>query len=350
MTEATEIEEALSGLPAPNSSDEDVADAIVAKIEAAQDDSAVVEKQPSGTDEGHSEAEKEPAKPDLPPIEPPTSWNANAKKAFSEIPRHLQETIVEREKERESYFGRHTNEIAESRKVVEAERARITEERQKALQTFDTALHAVITSDPIIAEGRTIDWPRLAATDPGTYAAKKAIFDDRVSKVNQAIQQRQAFAQQTFEESNRQQQAFLAEQAKLIQDKVPEWRENPDKMHTETREIVTHARSRYGISEQELNAVGDHRAILILRDNARMARENADLQAELSKLKAGAAKTLKEIEPKKAPAPVPKVATARAANESARPLSERAKASMQQARRTGKIHDGVDAVIAALSR
>lgn len=351
MNETLDLDAIVSRLDEAQDPEAAAAAKLAEQIEGQQSNAAATETPPSGQPEGEGSGE---TAPQLPPIEPPVSWNQSAKEAFAQLPRHLQEVVAERERERESHFGRQSNELAETRRSVaaekqaaEAERARIAEDRQKALQNFDTVLSAVISSDPIIAEGKAINWPQIASTDPATYAAKKAIFDDRVQKLSQVIQQRDTFAQQALAEQQKQAGERVAKEFQLLMEKVPEWRDSPEKAAAARNELAAHARTKYGISEQELATVSDHRALLMLRDNALMSKRVQELEAELSKLKASKDATLKEIADKRASQPAPKVAAPKAASEAKGP-TERTKALLNHARKTGKDHDRVDAVIAAL--
>lgn len=336
----------------PASDDEEAKAAqIAAQIEGEQN-SDPAETQIIGKDEGHNdpaaEAAIKPAEPPQPIIEPPKSWDADARTAFAQLPPHLQQKVADRVREQDAEFRRQQNEAAEARKAAEVERTRIAEERQKALQQYDANLNAVIASDPIIAEGRQIDWARLATTDPEIYTAKKAIFDDRVQKLAAAIQQREQLAQQVATEQQKAHQERLAKEHQALLEKVHEWREDPEKARNAIRDVISHASKRYGISEQEFSNVSDHRAFLMVRDNMLMAKELEDAKAELAKLKTTKEATLKEIEAKKAAQPAPKVATPKAASEAKGP-SDRTKALLNQARKSGKDSERVDAVLAALS-
>jgi hypothetical protein len=64
------------------------------------------------------------------PIAPPSSWKADAKNRFRDLPRDLQKVISDRERERETHFSRTQQETAEARKAALAERAAVQNERQ----------------------------------------------------------------------------------------------------------------------------------------------------------------------------------------------------------------------------
>jgi hypothetical protein len=338
-----EIVAKLGEVPAGGEEGDSAAAAVVDKLIQEQEQVTAPEEIPAS---GEGEGQTEPA---LPAIEPPVSWNATAKDEFAKLPRHLQQVVAERERERESYLGRQTSEAAEAKKAADAERNRAAEERQRALQKFDAALDAVIASDPIIKEGRQINWQQLAIQDPNGYIAKKAIFDDRVQQLNAAIQQRQGLAAQVEQDNRAKQEEFLREQQKKLIEKVPEWGSDPEKARSAVREIADHAR-RYDISEDELSRVVDHRALLMIRDSAAMARENAELKAKLEKALATKEATLKEIQTKKASAPVPKTIAPGASSNEGKTTSERAKALINNARKSGRDSDRIDAVLAALEQ
>jgi hypothetical protein len=326
--------------------------AVAAQLEQeAATNTDPAETQTIGEEAGQNDpaaAEQKAVEPPQPTIEPPKSWDAEARAVFAQLPPHLQQKVADRVREQDAEFRRQQNEAAEARKAAEAERTRIAEDRQKALQYADTVINAAINTDPIIAEGKAIDWPRLATTDPDTYAAKKAIFDDRVQKLAQAIQQRDQLAQQVQADAQKATQERLAKEHQALMDKVQEWRDDPEKARTAVRDVITHANKRYGISEQEFAQVGDHRAILMMHDNMRMARELEELKAENVKLKTSRDATLKEIELKRAAAPAPKTAAPKAASEVKGP-SDQTKALLNHARRSGRDSDRVAAVMAALS-
>jgi hypothetical protein len=67
----------------------------------------------------------------LPPIEPPRSWTKDEKEEFKSYPREAQEKISTAANRYESEFRRSQNEIAETRKAVEAERVAAEKARQQ---------------------------------------------------------------------------------------------------------------------------------------------------------------------------------------------------------------------------
>jgi hypothetical protein len=64
--------------------------------------------------------EAEEAAPEEPPIPAPSNWSELDKEEFEKLPRPVQEKIVAREKERDAYLTRKTQEIAEKSRSVQS--------------------------------------------------------------------------------------------------------------------------------------------------------------------------------------------------------------------------------------
>ncbi len=73
------------------------------------------------TEQPEIEAKPEaPAAPDEPAIPAPVSWNESDRDEFEKLPRAVQEKIVAREKERDAYLTRKTQEISEKSRQVQS--------------------------------------------------------------------------------------------------------------------------------------------------------------------------------------------------------------------------------------
>ena len=83
--------------------------------------------------------------PELPAIDAPISWDAEAKEAFKNLPRDLQETVQKREAERERFVQSKAQEAAQSKqaaqlealKAVEQIKAQAAEQLQHYAQQFE---------------------------------------------------------------------------------------------------------------------------------------------------------------------------------------------------------------------
>lgn len=67
-------------------------------------------------------------KADLPPIDPPVSWDAEAKEAFKNLPRDLQETVQKREVERERFVQAKAQEAAQAQRTAHLEALKVAEQ------------------------------------------------------------------------------------------------------------------------------------------------------------------------------------------------------------------------------
>jgi hypothetical protein len=146
-------------------------------------------------------------------------------------------------------YSRKTAEVAEEKRAAAAER-----ENAEALRTqLEEALQ--VWAVPTEQEP---NWPELAkALDPRDYNARRAAWEDR--------QKNAAVAADHFRRMREAQtaKAIADERAKLLE-AVPDFRD--DAVFQAASVKMRAAGREYGFSEQELNAMGDHRLIRALND------------------------------------------------------------------------------------
>jgi hypothetical protein len=147
------------------------------------------------------------------PIEPPSSWSEEDKAVFASLPRSAQERLAERERSREG-------ELAEQRKLLEADRALLDEARQKYEATLPQVLAALQQQGAgEFADIKTpADIERLAREDQPRFA-KWDLQQKQIAEVTRQIlgaQARQASEQQ------RRFADFAKRQDDLFKDKVPQ--------------------------------------------------------------------------------------------------------------------------------
>lgn len=144
----------------------------------ATDDDAAPEDPASG-----EEVDTEPETA----IEPPASWTADAKEAFSKLPPDLQKYVSDRESERDRGINAKLSEAAEARKKYESEAQTTAQERQRYAEGLKSLYQLQAIIDPVLAEGNQTDWLKLSQEDPAGYVQKRAQFEQRV-QVMQAVQ------------------------------------------------------------------------------------------------------------------------------------------------------------------
>jgi len=151
--------------------------------------------------------------------------------------------------------------LAEQRKVMEAE-AKAIQEAQHLREEYQARLGQV---SQILQQNDAdySDLEQLKENDPIAYAVKVAEKTENTKKM-QVIQQEQArLAQESNQYRANQQAQFVAEQSKMLTEKVKEF-SDPKKAEQIKNDIRSFGKS-VGFSDQELSQVYDHRHVLILQ-------------------------------------------------------------------------------------
>lgn len=169
-------------------------------------------------DEAEAEAdqeEAEEAEETLPPIDPPVSWDAEAKAKFAELPRDLQETVQKREAERERFVQQKSQEATRAQHTAlqqaQAELAQINEGYARQYQQIADSIQV---SEPD---------PMLQVTDPVAYAQHMRAFQQANAQRNAAQQRAREHAQQAQWQQAQAEQAEHAEQVRIITEQFPEY-------------------------------------------------------------------------------------------------------------------------------
>lgn len=301
--------------PARAASEEDAPDAEAASDDE-QDSGEGDDPEPGDDEEGDEPAEDDESEP---PIEAPASWSKDAKATFASLPRAAQQVIAERERERDVEIRRGQNEVAETRKAVEAERqATVTERAQyaRSLETVNARLQAL--------EPKGIDWDKLAQDDPIGYVQALQTESKRQAEL-QAVKAEQ---QRVWEQQQRDQEArhtaLLAEQRAKLHEAMPAWKD-PERAKSDRAALVGFLQG-HGYSQDEIALAADHRMVVIAMKALayeKLQRERPTKQAVTEKKVTTAAPVLKPGTP---------------TNRQSR-SDERAKALLNQVKKTGRYQD-----------
>lgn len=156
-------------------------------------------------------------------------------------------------------YTKKTQELAENRKAVEAERAKI----QEASRLRDQYAERLSVIEQMLNQTeKAEDLSVLKETDPIGYAVKVAEQAEREKQFAAVRAERQRLAQQQQSEQQERLQAHLASEAAKLREAIPEMSDEI-KGDVVKREIRDFAKS-IGFSDQELAAVYDSRAVLTL--------------------------------------------------------------------------------------
>lgn len=155
-------------------------------------------------------------------------------------------------------YTRKTQEIAETRKAVEADRAKIEE----AARLRDTYAQRLQVIEQMLNQDSGEDLATLKETDPIGYAVKVAEQSEREKQLNAVRAEQQRLAQQQQAEQSERLKAHLAAEAQKLAEAIPEL-SDPAKGQAIRTDIRNYAQ-KLGFSEQELAQVYDSRAVTAL--------------------------------------------------------------------------------------
>lgn len=213
---------------------------------------------------------------------------------------------------RTSDYTRKTQEVAETRKVLESDLQSVQQEREilaQLAQTFQANLQAMQPQEP--------DWQKLYNEDPLEYVRQKDVWRDRQDQLAKANQVQQALRQKEAEERELEHQRALSAGRAALLERNPQWKD-PKRWEADLRKMTETAMAE-GFTEAELASVVDPRTVGLLR--------KAAAYDELMKKK---------------PAPVqhksPKVAAAGSSANAPRPTTEITRVKQRLAK-TGRIAD-----------
>lgn len=262
------------------------------------------EEQPAeGEDEGiEPEAETEGADDDLtdeaedddlPPIDPPVSWDAEAKELFKSLPREAQEIVQKREAERERFVQTKAQEAARARQDIEqAAVQQLAEVERGYAQHFQSLAEQLQPQrpDPSMLDSQSPNY------NPQLFYARQGQFEAAVAQQRELQQRSQEFAQQAQQREHMAAQAAHAEQVKVISENFPEYLD-PTTGPKLQQELSAVARE-LGYSPE---LIAEARATDIIA-----MRKVADLKAKADKYDALQAKKMEKVRAAKG---LPKVAT-----------------------------------------
>lgn len=231
------------------------------------------EPQEGETDEADDDPEIEEEADDLPPIEAPVSWDAEAKAKFAELPRDVQEYVSKREGERERFVQQKSQEATRARETAAQQaQAELAQIQAHFAQQYQQVADSIQVSEPD---------PMLQVTDPIAYAQQMRAFQQANAQRSAAQQAAQQHAQQAQWQAIQAQQAEHAEQHRVIVENFPEYADPTT--GPELQRKLTAVAKRVGYSD-ELIAQARAQDILAMRTVAD-AFDKADKYDALQKTK-----------------------------------------------------------------
>jgi hypothetical protein len=157
-------------------------------------------------------------------------------------------------------YTRKTQQIAETRKAVEAEAGAIRAEREQYAQLLGALKQQLESTEA------PVDMDRLYNEDPIEWVRQSEVMRQKQDKLAAIQSEQQRLSQLTAQQRAQEMQAHLATQQEALIQAVPEWKDS--KKAKAEKALLIEFGQKIGFSEEELKNVYDHRAVIALRKAA----------------------------------------------------------------------------------
>jgi len=217
----------------------------------------------------------------------------------------------------QAYIQKGMREVADARKETSAVYQALQTERQQIAQFIKAAQENQIDLRPPVPPA-----DELLSRDPIGYMEQRLKYDRALATYQQTQAVRQEMEAKAAEAQSAAQRAYLAEQHQQLTRVIPAFAK-PETAARVKQDLISAGTGYYGYAPEELQAVTDHRALLVLHDAAQYRR-----------LMSGKAAAPKETSTPRTP--TIKAGTRTSVQGGKRVQSEKAKVQM---RRTGSVDD-----------
>ena len=169
---------------------------------------------------------------------------------------------------RQSDYTRKTQEVAEMRKAVEAERANASMLRDE----YASRLEVILSSQPQMQEP---NWAEMAQQDPLGFVVARENWRVRQEQMQRLTEESNHIRAQQEAERSAIMQNLLAQERDKLLSVVPEWKDK-SKAQADIAAIKSFVADAYGFSDTDLDGLHDHRAVMVLRDAMAYRKAIAD--------------------------------------------------------------------------
>jgi hypothetical protein len=157
-------------------------------------------------------------------------------------------------------YTRKTQQIAETRKAVDAEAGAIRAEREQYAQLLGALKQQLESTEA------PIDMDRLYNEDPIEWVRQSEVMRQKQDKLAAIQSEQQRLSQLTAQQRAQEMNAHLATQQEALIQAVPEWKDS--KKAQAEKALLVEFGKKIGFSDDELKNVYDHRAVVALRKAA----------------------------------------------------------------------------------
>ena len=155
---------------------------------------------------------------------------------------------------RQKTFTQKTQQLAEQRKEMEAERAKVSQEREQYQLGLQQYLSQPEPQPPS---------EELFETDPLAYMKAKDDYRDALAQRSQAQAEYQRVEGERMQEANLRRQEYLQRESEKLTNLIPEWRD--ETVATKEKQAIREYGVSLGYSAEEMDSIGDARAIALMR-------------------------------------------------------------------------------------
>jgi len=178
--------------------------------------------------------------------------------------------------QRQSDYTKKSQSVAEMRKAYEANLQSVQTERgqyQEVLANMEQYQSLELQ------KFQELDWTTLKADDPVEYMEKRIEFQDAKDRVVQVRQEQVNVQQKTQQEVYHSVQQKVHAEAKLLSTALPEYSDPSSTLKDDLRGYALGA----GFTEQDVNAITDHKVVLMLHKAFLQDRANSSKTSKVTK-------------------------------------------------------------------
>jgi len=165
---------------------------------------------------------------------------------------------------RESDYTKKTMDLSNQRKEVESLQDNLKKEFEAVKSSRDQYAQQLEILSKNLKQEENIDWENLYQDNPAEYVRKKAESDKRKETLQLAQQEQMRIQQEKRSEQEKVYQDYILNERKILAEKLPVYADK-NKGAEFTKRLSNFAKES-GYTDQEIDMMVDHRAVLLLAD------------------------------------------------------------------------------------
>ena len=165
----------------------------------------------------------------------------------------------------ESAHTRRFMELSQKEKALTEQQDKVKADLYSRAQQNDQYL--ALAKAELLGDLNRVDWESLRVNDPVEYTTKYVAYQERVARINQALEARQAERMNESKAAEQREHARLDAEFKELLNHVPSWADDSTRKEGQKR-IAEGLKSIYGFDDEGVRAIAksSHKAIRIVLD------------------------------------------------------------------------------------